>query len=62
MCGNLCSTARVASLAPAIQAAHQIKQLKRQLAVQDQRQEERVQNLKEVRNDCSSANSSHDHV
>ena len=33
-----------------MQAAHQIKQLKRQLTVQDTRQEERVQNLKVVRN------------
>lgn len=43
-----CSTARVASLTPAVQAAHQIRQLKRQMGIQDLRQEERVQNLKVV--------------
>lgn len=48
-------TARVASLAPAMQAAHQIKQLKRQLAVQDARQEERVQNLKVLLRDVLKA-------
>jgi len=48
-------TARVASLAPALQAAHQIKQLKRQLGVQDQRQEERVQNLKVLLRDVLKA-------
>lgn len=48
-------TARVASLAPAMQAAHQIKQLKRQLAVQDSRQEERVQNLKVLLRDVIKA-------
>jgi len=39
-------TARVASLAPALEAAHQIKQLKRQIVKQDDRAEERVQDLK----------------
>jgi len=48
-------TARVASLAPAMQAAHQIKQLKRQLTVQDTRQEERVQNLKVLLRDVLKA-------
>ncbi|KAF8320332.1 hypothetical protein DL93DRAFT_1833567 [Clavulina sp. PMI_390] len=48
-------TARVASIAPALQAAHQIKQLKRQLVVQDQRQEERVQNLKVLLRDVLKA-------
>lgn len=45
-----------------MQAAHQIKQLKRQLGAQEERQEERVQNLKIVRMTCSSADSSHEHV
>ncbi|KAF8342838.1 uncharacterized protein EI90DRAFT_3191144 [Cantharellus anzutake] len=39
-------TARVASLAPALHTAHQIHQLRKQLVVQDRRQEERIQELK----------------
>jgi len=39
-------TAKVAALGPAMDSAHQIKHLRRQLKAQDQKQEERINQLK----------------
>jgi len=44
-------TARVASLGPALHATHQIRQLKKQMVVQDRRQEERIQEIKTLLRD-----------
>lgn len=44
-------TARVASLGPAVDASHQIHQLRRQVHAQDRKQEERMQEIKSLLQD-----------
>ncbi|KAG9104536.1 hypothetical protein FRC06_001622 [Ceratobasidium sp. 370] len=44
-------TARVASLGPAVEASHQIHQLRRQVHAQDRKQEERMQEIKSLLQD-----------
>ncbi|KAF9517553.1 hypothetical protein BS47DRAFT_507552 [Hydnum rufescens UP504] len=44
-------TARVASLGPALHATHHIRQLRKQMVVQDRRQEERIQEIKTLLRD-----------